>query len=88
MSYLATMTTLLSENKNPQHEAHIYAFEAMARQMIFELGPQMVRQELANTYLDLLVKIQTQINGRNVDFPDIIEYIKNIIEEELQKELK
>lgn len=88
MNYLAGFTMMLSEAKNPEHERHLYEIHELVLAMINQLVPEIVKQELATTYLDLLVKIQTQLNGRNVDFPDVVEYIKDTIEAELQKALR
>lgn len=88
MSYYAGMTMMLLEAKSPEHERYIYEFHDLVIAMLRELVPQMIKEELAKTYIDLLVKIQTQLNGRNVDFPDVIEYIKDTIEAELQKALR
>lgn len=79
---------MLSEAKSQEHERHIYEFHDLVIAMLRELVPQMIKEELAKTYIDLLVKIQTQLNGRDVDFPDVIEYIKDTIEAELQKALR
>ena len=88
MSYSAGMAMMVSEAKSREHERHIYEFHDLVLAMIQELVPQIVKEELTQTYLDLLVKIQTQINGRDVDFPDVIAYIKDIIETELQNAFK
>lgn len=88
MSYLATMTTLLSENKNPQHEQHIYEFEAMVRQMIEELTPQIVERTLLNTYFELWVKIRMILDNKEVSFSQITDYIIQEIENELKSKLK
>lgn len=87
MSYLATMTTMLSEAKDTIHERHIIEQELMMRQMIEELTPQIVKQELATMDSELLVKIQTQLNGKDMDFPEIRIIIRQMIEEELKTAL-
>ena len=87
-SYLQYMTELIGMSKSEQHIEHIYEFHAMVYQMIQELVPQIVRNELANIDKDLLVKIQTQINGKDVDFEDVRNYIREIIEDEIRKIVK
>ena len=84
-SYLQYMTELIGMSKSPQHIEHIYEFHAMVYQMIQELVPQIIRKELANMDNEMLVKIQTQINGRDVSFDDVKNYIREIIEEEIRK---
>lgn len=88
MNYIAMAGIIESNSKNPQHWEHVREFVMLGEQMIRDLVPQLLKEELARTYLDLLVKIQTQLNGRDVDFPDVIEYIKSTIEAELQKALR
>lgn len=78
---------MLSESKSSIHDEHIIQFHDLVISMLNELVPAMIREELARITTDLIVKIQTQINGRNVDFPDVIQYIKDTIEEELRKAL-
>ena len=78
--YLQTMTTLLSENKNPQHEQHIYEFEAMTRQMIEELVPQIVEKTLQTTYFNLWVKLRMVMEGKEVSFSQVTDYVMNEIE--------
>ena len=84
MSYLALMTSMCSEAKNPEHERHIYEMEAMVRMMINELVPPLVEK----LTLDTLVKIQTQLNGKNVDFPDVRAYVEDKLRDEIQKAIK
>lgn len=88
MSSLGIMTEMLSENSNPQHERHITYFYYMAQELIREMVPEMIKQEIANIDTDLWVKIQTQLNGRNIDFPEIRAYIREMIEDELRKMIK
>jgi len=87
MSYLATMATLISEAKNQIHESHIYEFEYMVRQMIEELTPKIVKETLLDTYMELYVKIKMLLDGKEVSFDDINEYIMNEIQENLIKSL-
>lgn len=84
MSYLITMTNLLSEAKSSIHEQHIYEFEAMVREMINELVPPLVIKTLQETYMDLWVKLQMVFEGKQVYFDDVADYIQK----ELVKALK
>lgn len=86
--YLQTMTTLLSENKNPQHEQHIYEFEAMVRQMIEELVPQIVEKTLETNYLDLWLKLRMVMEGKEVYFSQVADYIEKEIINILKNKLK
>lgn len=86
--YLQTMTRLLSEAKNPQHERHIYEFEEMVRQMIEELVPPIVERTLETNYLDLLVKLRMVIEGKEVYFSQVADYVKKEIENILKSKLK
>lgn len=88
MSYLATMTTLLSENKNPQHQEHIISFTAMCKEMIEELVPQIVERTLLNTYFELWVKIRMILDNKEVSFSQITDFIIQEIENELKSRLK
>lgn len=85
MSAMGIMTTMISEAKESIHARHVEQFYLMCQALINESVPQLIRNELANMDSDLLVKIQTQINGRNIDFPDVRQYIREIIEDELRK---
>lgn len=88
MNYIQMAGILESNEKNPQHWQHIKEFTTLCEQCVRDLTPQIVKEELTNMDSELWVKIQTQINGRNVDFPDVREYIREMIEEELRKALK
>ena len=88
MSSLSIMTTMLSESKDSIHERHIEQFYLMCQSLILEMVPQLIKNELNNIESELWVKIQTQINGRDVDFPDIRKYIRDFIESELKKVFK
>ena len=85
LSYIATMTNLLSEAKSSIHEQHIYEFEAMVRQMIEELVPPLVIKTLQNTYFDLWVKLQMVFEGKEQYFKDVADYIMKELEKELKK---
>lgn len=87
MSYLNTMTQLLSEAKSSIHEQHIYEFEAMVRQMIEELVPPLVIKTLQETYLDLWVKLQMVFEGKAVYFDDVADYIRKELERALKQSL-
>ena len=87
MSYLMTMTKLLSEAKTSIHEQHIYEFEAMVRQMIEELVPPLVIKTLQETYVDLWVKLQMVFEGKAVYFDDVADYIRKELERALKQSL-
>lgn len=87
MSYLATMANLLSESKSSIHEQHIYEFEAMVRQMIEELVPPLVIKTLKDTYMDIMVKLRMELEGREVYFNDVAEYIYKEIEKALKQKM-
>ena len=88
MNYIQMAGMLDSCEPNPAHREHIWQFTQLCEQCVRDLTPQVVREELENIDSKLWVKIQTQINGRNVDFPDVREYIREVIIEELKKMLK
>lgn len=88
MSYLDTMTLLLSEAKSSIHEQHIYEFEAMAREMINELVPPLVIKTLQETYTELWLKLRMLFEGREVYFDDIANYIIEEIEKALKQKMK
>lgn len=88
MNYIQMAGILESNEKNPHHWQHIMEFTTLCEQCVRDLTPQIVKEELTNMDSELWVKIQTQINGRDVDFPDVREYIRKMIEEELRKMLK
>ena len=88
MNYIQMAGILESNEKNPQHWEHIRDFTILCEQCVRDLTPQIVKEELANMDSELWVKIQTQINGRNVDFPEIRQMIRDMIMEELKKMLK
>lgn len=85
MSAMGIMTTMISEAKESVHARHIEEFYLLCQALINESVPQLIKNELANMDSELLVRIQTQINGRNIDFPDVRQYIREIIEDELRK---
>lgn len=85
MSAMGIMTTMISEAKESVHARHIEEFYLLCQALINESVPQLIKNELANMDSELLVRIQTQINGRNIDFPEIRQYVREIIEEELRK---
>ena len=87
MSYLNTMTQLLSEAKSSIHERHIYEFEAMVRQMIEELVPPLVIKTLQETYMDLWVKLQMVFENKAVYFDDVADYIRKELERALKQSL-
>lgn len=87
MSYLMTMTNLLSEAKSSIHEQHIYEFEAMVRQMIEELVPPLVIKTLQETYMDLWVKLQMVFENKAVYFDDVADYIRKELERALKQSL-
>lgn len=88
MNYIQMAGIIESNETNPQHRQHIWEFTTLCEQCVKDLTPQIVREELTNMDSELWVKIQTQINGRNVDFPDVREYIRKMIIEELKKMFK
>ena len=81
MSYLGTMTTMLSDSKNPEHERHIYEIHSMVLEMIKELVPPLVRE----CYNEINVDVSTYLNGRSVSGEGLREYIREIIIDELRK---
>ena len=88
MNYLTMAGLMECMEENPAHREHIIQYTHLIEQAIKDLTPQILKEELAKMDVDMLVKIQTQINGRNIDFPDVREYIRRMIEEELRKALK
>lgn len=87
MSYLQIMTSMIG-GAPPIHEQHVYEQVELTKAMIDELVPPLVEKLLREKYLDLIVKIQTQINGKDVSFDDVKEYIMNIVFEELKSGFK
>lgn len=87
MSYLQNVTAMIG-GAPPIHEQHVYEQVELTKAMINELVPPLIEQVLREKYLDLVVRIQTQINGENVSFDDVKEYIMKIIYEELKSGLK
>ena len=88
MSYIATMTNLLSEAKSSIHEQHIYEFEAMVRQMIEELVPPLVIKTLKDTYMDIWVKLRMTMENKEVFFEDVANYVIQELEKALRQEIK
>ena len=86
--YLQTMTTLLSENKNPQHQEHIIQFTLMCKEMIEELVPQIVEKTLETNYLDLWLKLRMVLEGKEVYFNDVANYVEKEITNILKNKLK
>ena len=84
MSAMNLMTLMLSEAKETIHQRHIEEYYMLCCELIKEMVPQLIKQELSNIETDLWVKIQTQINGKNIDFPDIRNYIRQMIEDEIK----
>ena len=82
---MGILTTMYSEAKDTIHERHITEYYILCKTLIKEMVPEIVKQEMANTESDLWVRIQTQLNGKDIDFPEIREYIRQMIEEELRK---
>ena len=74
---------LESNEKNQIHRQHIHEFIELVEQMIKELVPKLIKEEMEKIY-DVLVAIKTHINGKDVDFPDVKDYII----EQIAKELK
>lgn len=79
---------MLSENSNPQHERHITAFYLMAKELIREMVPEIVKQTLNDTYFDLWVKLRMIIEGKEVYFNDVADYIIKEIERTLKDSIK
>lgn len=88
MNYIQMAGIIESNETNPQHRQHIWEFTTLCEQCVKDLCPQIVKEELANMDSELWVRIQTQINGRNVEFEDVKAYLRKMIEEELRKALK
>ena len=86
--YLQTMTQLISETKNPQHERHIYEFVKMVDEMIEEKVPQIVERVMQENYMDILVKLQMILDGREVNFEQVSDYIINEIRNIIKSKLK
>lgn len=88
MKSLGIMTTMLSENDSPIHEQHIISFYMMCQELIREMVPELVKQELERTYLDLIVKLRLILEGKEMSFPDVKDYIMSEIEKEFKKLIK
>ena len=87
MSYMETMTCMLSEAKDSIHERHIYEYELMTRQMIEELVPQIVLKTLNECYMDLWLKLRMVFEGKEVYFQDVADYVVKELENALQQAL-
>ena len=83
MNYIQMAGIMESCERNPIHRQHIHEFIELVEQMIKELVPQLIKEEMEKIY-DVLVAIKTQINGKDVDFPDVKDYII----EQIAKEFK
>ena len=83
MNYIQMAGIMESCERNQIHRQHIREFIELVEQMIKELVPQLIKEEIEKIY-DVLVAIKTQINGKDVDFPDVRDYIL----EQIAKELK
>ena len=83
MNYIQMAGIMESCEKNSIHRQHIREYVMLVEQMIKDIVPQLIKEEIEKIY-DVLVAIRTQINGKNVDFPDVREYIL----EQIAKELK
>lgn len=88
MNYIQMAGIIESCEENPKHREHVWQFTQLCEQCVKDLCPQIVKEELANMDSELWVRIQTQINGRNVEFEDVKAYLRKMIEEELRKALK
>lgn len=84
MSYLQTMTQMLASNDSIEHERHIYEIHQMVYEMIQELVPAIVKEEMASNIHNVMVKIQMDFDGKKVDFKDIRDYINSEIEKALK----
>lgn len=87
MSYLQNVTSMIG-GAPPIHEQHVYEQVELTKAMIDELVPPLVEKLLREKYLDILVKIQTQLNGKDVDFSQVRDYVMKIIFDELRSGLK
>lgn len=88
MSYLSTMTSMLSESQGREHERHIYDYERLTREMIEELVPQIVEKTLNKTYMELWLKLKMVLEGKEVYFKDVADYVIDEIKNELEKAFK
>ena len=87
MSYLSTMTSMLADNQGREHEKHIYDYERLTREMIEELVPQIVKNTLNDTYMELWLKLRMIFEGKEVYFNDVADYVISEIKNELEKAL-
>ena len=70
-SAMNTLTMMVSGEKNPQHEQHVYQIYNLVSQMIAEAVPPLVKQCVE----EIMVDVRTTLNGK----PDDLSGLKDDI---------
>ena len=71
MSYYNGITNLIASSKSFEEQTRIEDLFMIIDQMISEKVPQMVEKYVKEHTEDLIINIQTMINGAVIDLPDI-----------------
>jgi len=71
MSYYHSITNLLASSKSFEEQTRMLDTFMVIEQMISEKVPQMVEKYVKEHTEDLIINIQTMINGAAIDLPGI-----------------
>ena len=80
-SSMSTLTMMVSAEKNPQHEQHIYDIYNLVSQMIAEAVPPLVRQCVD----EIMVDVRTTLNGKPEDLSGLKDDITRMVLDEIKK---
>lgn len=82
---MGDITIMASNEKNPQHEQHLYDIFTVIEKFIRVAVPQLVEDYLEQFKHALTVEIETYLNGSQINHKDLTQTVADLIQKALNK---
>lgn len=82
---MGEITFMVSNEKNPQHEQHVYDMFSAVEKFVRVAVPQLVADYLDEFQHALTVEIETFLNGSQIHHTDLTQTVANLIQNAIGK---
>lgn len=82
---MSDITIMASNEKNPQHEQHLYDIFTVIEKFVRVAVPQLVEDYLEQFKHALTVEIETYLNGSQINHKDLTQTVADLIQKALNK---
>lgn len=77
---MSDITIMASNEKNPQHEQHLYHIFTTIEKYVRTAVPQLIGDYLEHFQTALTVEIETYLNGQHINYNDITTAVAGMLQ--------